>query len=102
MNRSLLHLSKPVLDILGAGIGLLVLFLVIRMVALITRWQMGMPVFFRQTRAGLAGRQFQMIKFRTIKDTRDILGKPLPDSERLTKLGRFLRSNSLNSSPRRH
>ena len=48
---------------------------------------------------GLAGRPFQMIKFRAMKDPRDIQGDPLPDSERLTKLGRFLRSNSLDELP---
>ena len=90
---------KRVLDILGAGVGLLILSPVIVMVALIMRWQMGAPVFFRQTRTGLAGQPFQIIKFRTMVDTRDAQGDPLPDSERLTKLGRFLRSNSLDELP---
>lgn len=92
-------MSKRILDILGAGAGLLVLSPVIMLVALIIRRQMGAPVFFRQTRTGLAGQPFRMIKFRTMRDARDAQGDPLPDSERLTKLGRFLRSNSLDELP---
>ena len=99
MNRSLLHIFKRVLDILGTGVGLWILSPVIMMLALIIRRQMRAPVFFRQTRTGLAGRPFRMIKFRTMRDARDAQGDPLPDSERLTKLGRFLRSNSLDELP---
>ena len=60
---------------------------------------MGAPVFFRQTRPGLQGRPFTLYKFRTMTDERDDAGNLLPDGQRLTKLGRFLRSTSLDELP---
>lgn len=63
------------------------------------RREMGAPVLFRQTRPGLRGKPFQMIKFRTMRDAIDTDGRPLPDAERLTDLGRFLRASSLDELP---
>ena len=60
---------------------------------------MGSPVLFKQVRPGLRGRPFMMYKFRTMTDERDIQGRLLPDEQRLTKLGRFLRSTSLDELP---
>jgi lipopolysaccharide/colanic/teichoic acid biosynthesis glycosyltransferase len=60
---------------------------------------MGKPVFFRQIRPGRYGKPFQMVKFRTMRDALDANGNPLPDSERLTRLGRFLRSSSIDELP---
>lgn len=60
---------------------------------------MGRPVFFKQTRSGLSGVPFEITKFRTMRDALDSDGKPLPDGERLTPLGRFLRSTSLDELP---
>lgn len=63
------------------------------------RREMGAPVLFSQTRPGRHGKPFKMIKFRTMRDAIDADGRPLPDAERLTKLGRFLRSSSLDELP---
>ncbi len=68
-------------------------------VALLVRYKLGSPVLFRQTRPGLHGRPFSMLKFRTMTDARGPDGALLPDAERLTPLGRFLRSSSLDELP---
>ncbi|MGO1283404.1 MAG: sugar transferase, partial [Psychrobacter sp.] len=60
---------------------------------------LGAPVLFRQTRPGLNGKPFEMIKFRTMKDAIDSAGTPLPDSERLTDFGKALRNSSLDELP---
>lgn len=93
------HLIKRCLDILGAGIGLLLLSPVFGVVALMIRIQMGAPIFFRQIRPGRRGRPFQMIKFCSMRHLVDADGNPLPDAERLTGLGRFLRASSLDELP---
>jgi lipopolysaccharide/colanic/teichoic acid biosynthesis glycosyltransferase len=56
-------------------------------------------VLFRQVRPGLDGEPFEMIKFRTMRDAVDVVGNPLPDSERMTPFGSFLRSSSLDELP---
>ena len=67
--------------------------------AVLVRLKLGAPVLFRQTRPGLHGRPFSILKFRTMTDARDALGNLLPDGERLTRFGRFLRSTSLDELP---
>jgi lipopolysaccharide/colanic/teichoic acid biosynthesis glycosyltransferase len=63
------------------------------------RRRLGSPVFFRQIRPGLNGQPFQMVKFRSMTDTCGADGVLLPDSDRLTPFGRFLRSSSLDELP---
>jgi sugar transferase EpsL len=68
-------------------------------IALVVRWKLGSPVLFRQQRPGLYGKPFMLLKFRTMTDARDRDGHLLPDAERLTSFGRFLRSTSLDELP---
>lgn len=90
---------KSAFDRAAAFVGLVVCSPIIAGVAISVRATMGSPVFFRQQRPGLDARPFQLVKFRTMLDARDAQGKPLPDSERLTALGRVLRSWSLDELP---
>ena len=90
---------KRAFDILGSVAGLLLLSPVIVFVAWQVRRKLGSPVFFRQTRPGLQGKPFQLIKFRTMRNAIGLDGRSLPDSERMTPLGSFLRSASLDELP---
>lgn len=90
---------KRVFDIVVAALLLVVLAPVFAVLVLLVRAKLGTPVFFRQTRPGLHGRPFEIIKFRTMTDARDSEGRLLPDGERLTRFGRFLRSSSLDELP---
>ena len=67
--------------------------------AILVRWLLGSPILFRQTRPGYLGSPFTILKFRTMTDERDDAGALLPDAERLTTFGRFLRSTSLDELP---
>lgn len=79
--------------------GFLLLSPVIALIALIVRIQLGSPVLFRQIRPGLHARPFTIYKFRTMTDDRDQNGNHIPDADRLTRLGRFLRVSSLDELP---
>ena len=68
-------------------------------VALFIRLKIGRPILFRQNRPGLHGQPFALVKFRTMIDAFGPLGKPLPDEERLTPFGRWLRTTSLDELP---
>ncbi len=91
--------GKPLLDRTAAAVGLVVLSPALAALAGVIRWRLGSPVLFRQTRPGLHGRPFEMVKFRTMTDERDADGHLLPDAERLTPFGRFLRGASLDELP---
>ncbi|QXI39804.1 sugar transferase [Pseudomonas xantholysinigenes] len=90
---------KRLFDVVAAGLGLLVLSPVIAVVALLIRRRLGSPVLFRQVRPGLDGKPFEMVKFRTMRDALDAQGNPLPDDQRMTPFGAFLRSSSLDELP---
>lgn len=90
---------KRFFDLVCTAIGGILLLPVFIVIALMVRKEMGAPVLFRQTRPGRHGVPFEMIKFRTMRDAVDSDGIPLPDAERLTRFGRFLRSTSLDELP---
>ena len=90
---------KRLLDVVGAGVGLVVLSPVMAVVAVLVRVKLGSPVLFRQERAGLGGRPFLLTKFRSMTDARGPDGELLPDAARLTRFGAFLRSTSLDELP---
>jgi lipopolysaccharide/colanic/teichoic acid biosynthesis glycosyltransferase len=90
---------KRLVDVLASAGGLLVLSPVLLAVAVAVRWSMGSPVLFRQVRPGRHAVPFAMYKFRTMRDAHDENGNPLPDGERLTSVGRFLRKTSLDELP---
>ena len=90
---------KRSFDVVASSLGFLLLFPLIGIVAWQIRRKLGSPVLFRQVRPGLNGTPFEMIKFRTMRDAVDTEGNPLPDSERMTPFGGFLRSSSLDELP---
>ncbi|QRK09324.1 sugar transferase [Archangium violaceum] len=90
---------KQCIDRLAATAGLVCLAPVMAATALAIRATMGGPVLFRQVRPGRGGRTFQLVKFRTMLDAKDADGNPLPDEQRLTRVGRFLRATSLDELP---
>ncbi|MEW5739573.1 MAG: sugar transferase [Myxococcota bacterium] len=90
---------KRLVDILGAAAGLAVTAPALAAAAVAIRVTMGRPVLFRQERPGLGGRPFRIYKFRTMSDARDAQGRPRPDHERLTPVGRFIRATSLDELP---
>lgn len=92
-------MTKRLVDTLAAGAGLLLLSPLIFILAALIRVQLGRPVFFHQTRPGLNGRPFRMIKFRTMTERKDSAGRLFPDEVRMTPFGRFLRASSLDELP---
>lgn len=90
---------KRFFDIVLSALSLLILLPIIALVAWNIRKNLGSPVLFRQTRPGLNGKPFEMVKFRTMKDAVDQQGNPLPDSERMTPFGDKLRNSSLDELP---
>lgn len=90
---------KRLFDLLLSVTALLVLWPVMLWTAWAVRKKLGTPVIFRQMRPGLGGKPFELIKFRTMRDAVDLNGDPLPDAERMTPFGQFLRSSSLDELP---
>lgn len=90
---------KRGVDLISSLLALVILSPVIFVVCVAIFATMGRPIFFRQVRPGLNGKPFKLLKFRTMTAETDQAGKLLPDGERLTKLGRFLRRTSLDEVP---
>lgn len=90
---------KRLFDILASLTALVLLSPVLIAVALLVRVKLGSPILFRQTRPGLHGRPFDILKFRTMLDAEDKDGTPLPDDQRLTPFGSTLRATSLDELP---
>ena len=91
--------TKRMLDLALTLPALLLLAPVLAALAVLIRLKLGSPVLFCQQRPGLHGRPFTLLKFRTMTDACDARGNLLPDAERLTTFGRFLRSTSLDELP---
>ncbi|MFA5508163.1 MAG: sugar transferase [Vulcanimicrobiota bacterium] len=93
------RVGKRVLDIVLSLAALLVLAPVACLVSVLISLNLGSPSTFCQHRLGRDGKQFLMHKFRTMKDSRDAEGRPLPDEQRITRFGKLLRSTSLDELP---
>ncbi len=91
--------GKRLFDLLIAVPALIVLSPVMAAIAVLVARYHGRPILFKQVRPGFGGKPFVIYKFRTMNDARDAQGRPLPDAERLTRFGRFLRSTSLDELP---
>jgi len=92
-------LSKRLFDLALTSLGLILISPILLLVTLLVLVFHGSPVLFRQVRPGYRARPFTNYKFRTMRDIRDGQGNLLPDSERITPLGRFLRCYSLDELP---
>ena len=92
------HIKRPQ-DFLCAALALAVLSPIMGLTALFVKIFLGSPVLFTQDRPGLNGRLFKLYKFRTMTDAKDETGNYLPDEERLTTFGKWLRSTSLDELP---
>lgn len=90
---------KRVLDVVCSGLGLWVLSPVLLVLAILIALRLGRPVLFTQTRPGLHGKRFRMLKFRSMTSACDANGNLLPDEQRLTPFGQRLRSTSLDELP---
>jgi len=92
-------MTKRLVDLVCAATLILLLAIPFAVLALSVRILLGRPVLFRQLRPGLHARPFALLKFRTMMDARDDHGQLLPDSVRLTRVGRLLRRTSLDELP---
>jgi len=90
---------KRLIDLVITVVGLVIISPILIIIALLVWTKIGRPIIYKQQRPGLKGRPFSIYKFRSMTDARDAEGNLLPDSERLTTLGRFLRSYSLDEFP---
>ena len=90
---------KRLFDLILSALGLLMLMPILIVITILVFIYHGRPIFFGQIRPGLNSKPFKMLKFRTMRDAYDTDGNPLPDEQRLTKFGNFLRATSLDELP---
>lgn len=98
-SRRSYRISKRCMDVLLAGMGLIVFAPVMAALAILIRASIGSPVIFRHPRPGLSERIFPCLKFRTMTNEADSSGELLPDTQRLTRLGKLIRKTSLDELP---
>lgn len=91
--------GKRIFDVAVSSVALIVLSPLLVLIALAVRIGLGSPILFRQVRGGMHQRPFTILKFRTMTNRRDAGGKLLPDTARMTRLGRVLRATSLDELP---
>lgn len=91
--------GKRCLDVVAAASGLLILFPVLVVTSVLVGFHFGQPLLFRQVRPGKGGRAFKVLKFRTMTNQCDHAGNLLPDDQRLTPFGQWLRTTSLDELP---
>lgn len=99
MNRLYRNCFKRCIDFILALIALIVLFIPMVVLYFLVKCKLGSPVFFVQERPGKDEKIFKILKFRTMTNERDENGELLPDEQRLTKFGKFLRTTSLDELP---
>jgi lipopolysaccharide/colanic/teichoic acid biosynthesis glycosyltransferase len=92
-------MMKRFMDVMVSAVALCVLLPLVVVIGVLVWLKMGWPPFFSQLRPGLHGKPFTMYKFRTMSAKKDRFGRLLPDAERLTSFGRFLRATSLDELP---
>ena len=90
---------KRMFDVAVSSLALLLGLPILLLLSVLIWARLGKPIFFVQMRPGQAARPFQMVKFRTMKEAADSQGNPLPDAQRITPFGKFLRSTSLDELP---
>jgi sugar transferase EpsL len=91
--------GKRSIDLIASALGLLLISPIMLILAILIRLKLGSPIIFSQERPGYQGKSFMMSKFRTMTDERDENDELLPDGDRLTPFGKFLRSASLDELP---
>lgn len=90
---------KRLVDLLVSIIGIVMMFPMMLLIGIVIHFKLGSPIFFKQKRPGLDGKPFYLYKFRSMSDEMDANGELLPDEERVTPLGLFLRKYSLDELP---
>ncbi len=97
--NGLYEIGKRLIDIIGGLAGVLAMALITPFLGLVILLESGWPVFYYQSRLGKHGKEYKIIKFRTMREAFDESGKPLPDKDRITRIGWFLRKTHMDEVP---